>query len=257
MLFVTEVLCHGQTGKGNTHTDARGFVHLSEYQCGLVRYTAFPHLLPEIIALTASLTDTGEDGIAAVLHGNVVNELLNQNGFANAGTAEQADLTALGIGLQQVNDLDAGLQYFNGGTLLGKGRGIPVNALVLGICGDGVTAVNGLAQYVKHTAKGLLPYGDLNGLAGGKYLHAPIQPLTAGEHDATNCIVAHMLGNLHNMLLALQLNAQRFADPGQMTRGKLYVYHRAGDLYNGTCFHSVSHFLSVLGTLGALRLGAR
>lgn len=116
---------------------------------------------------------------------------------------------------------------------------------------------NGLAQYVKHTAKGLLPYGDLNGLAGGKYLHAPIQPLTAGEHDATTVLSPTCWATSIICSLPSSLTLSASADPGQMTRGKLYVYHRAGDLYNGTCFHSVSHFLSVLGTLGALRLGAR
>ena len=41
---------------------------------------------------------------------DVVDQLLDQNGLANAGTAEQTDLTALGVGANQVDDLDAGFQ---------------------------------------------------------------------------------------------------------------------------------------------------
>ena len=172
-----------------------------------------------------------------MFHGNVVNQLLNQHGFANACAAEQTDFTALGIGLQQINDLDAGFQNLNCGALLGECRGIAINALALGILGNGLAAVDGLTQHVKHSAQGLLTHRNLDGFSGGKYLHAAIQSITAGKHDAPNRIVAHMLGNLHNMLLALQLDAQRFPDSGQMSGGKLHVYHRTGDLYNGTCFH--------------------
>ena len=45
---------------------------------------------------------------------NVVDQLLDQNSFADTGTAEQTDLATLGIGADQVNDLDAGLQNFGG-----------------------------------------------------------------------------------------------------------------------------------------------
>ena len=59
---------------------------------------AFPHFVPEVVALPAALADAGKDGIAAVLHGDVVDQLLDQHGLAHAGAAEQADLAALGIG---------------------------------------------------------------------------------------------------------------------------------------------------------------
>ena len=55
--------------------------------------------------------------------GNVVDKLLNQNGLADTGTAEQTDLAALGVGADQVNDLDAGLEDLSGRLLLIKGRG--------------------------------------------------------------------------------------------------------------------------------------
>ena len=77
-------------------------------------HAAVLHLLPQVVALAAALAHAGKDGVAAVLHGDVVDEFLNQHRFAHASAAEQADLAALGIGLQQVDDLDARFQNFHG-----------------------------------------------------------------------------------------------------------------------------------------------
>ena len=63
----------------------------------LLRTPDSVHLAPQVVALTGALADAGEDGIAAVLRGDVVDQLLNQHGLADAGAAEQADLAALGI----------------------------------------------------------------------------------------------------------------------------------------------------------------
>ncbi len=47
-----------------------------------------------------------------MLHGDVMNQLKNQNGFADTGAAEQSDFAALDVRLHQVNNLDAGLKHF-------------------------------------------------------------------------------------------------------------------------------------------------
>ena len=46
-----------------------------------------------------------------MLCGDVVNELHDDDGLADAGTAEQADLAALQVGLEQVDDLDSGFEH--------------------------------------------------------------------------------------------------------------------------------------------------
>ena len=50
--------------------------------------------------------------------GDVVDQFLDENGLADAGAAEQADLAALGIGGQKVDDLDAGDQDRRVGRLV-------------------------------------------------------------------------------------------------------------------------------------------
>ena len=60
------------------------------------------HLVIEVVALARALADAGEHRVAAVRLGDVVDQLHDQHGLADAGAAEQADLAALGIGREQV-----------------------------------------------------------------------------------------------------------------------------------------------------------
>ena len=46
-----------------------------------------------------------------MLLGDVVDQFLNDDGLADAGAAEQTDLAALQKRLDQVDDLDAGLEH--------------------------------------------------------------------------------------------------------------------------------------------------
>ena len=151
VLHVPEVLGHGQPRQGHPQTHAGGLVHLAEDQGGLAGHAALPHLPPKVVALPGALAHAGENGVAAVLHGHVVNQLLNEHGFAHAGPAEQADFAATGIGLQQVDHLDARLQNLHRGALLLEGGGLAVDGAHRGALGHRAAAVNGLAQHVEHT----------------------------------------------------------------------------------------------------------
>ena len=85
------------------------------------------HLVIEVVALARALADAGEHRIAAVRLGDVVDQFHDDHGLADAGAAEQADLAALGIGRQQIDDLDAGDQDRGLGRLLGIGRRLLVD----------------------------------------------------------------------------------------------------------------------------------
>ena len=65
------------------------------------------HLVIEVVALAGALADAGEHRIAAMGFRDVVDEFHDQHGLADAGAAEQADLAALRVRRQQVDDLDA------------------------------------------------------------------------------------------------------------------------------------------------------
>jgi hypothetical protein len=54
--------------------------------------------------------------------GDVVDQLLDEHGLADAGAAEQADLAALGVGREEVDDLDAGDEDRGLGRLVDEKR---------------------------------------------------------------------------------------------------------------------------------------
>jgi len=56
-----------------------------------------------------------------VLDGDVVDEFHDDDGLAHAGAAEQADLSALRVGGEEVDDLDPRLEDLDLGGLLVEG----------------------------------------------------------------------------------------------------------------------------------------
>ena len=85
----------------------------------------------EVVSLTGALADAGEDGVTSVGLGDVVDELLDEDGLANSGTAEESDLSATGVGGKEVDDLDAGLEDLGRGRLVDEGRGVGVDRQTL------------------------------------------------------------------------------------------------------------------------------
>ena len=98
---VAEVLGDGQRRQRDAQARARRFRHLAvdQRRARLRRIVdvddaAFLELEPEVVALARAFADAAEHRHAAVLHGDVVDEFLNDDGLADAGAAEQADLAA-------------------------------------------------------------------------------------------------------------------------------------------------------------------
>src|SRR5207244_5133533 len=79
---------------------------------------ALLELDPEVVAFARAFADTAEHRHAAVLHGDVVDELHDDDGLADAGATEQPDLSALQIWLEQIDHLDAGFEHLQFGGLI-------------------------------------------------------------------------------------------------------------------------------------------
>ena len=234
--LLTEVLCHGQAGLGNTHTCSWGLVHLTKDQCGLAQNTGLVHLAPKVAALAGALADAGEDGVAAVLGGHVVDQFLDQHGLADACAAEQTDLAALCIGGQQVDDLDAGLQDLGRGLLLRKAGGLAVDGPMRHIIHRAL-AVDGSAQRVEHAAQRGFTHRCSQAVAGGLHGHALTQTLAGGKHDAAHSGLVDMLCHFHRALGALGGHGKRFLQGRQLACGELHVHHRAGYANNSSLYH--------------------
>ena len=178
--------------------------------------------------------------------GNVINKFLNQNRFANTRTAEQTNLTTLGVGADQVHDFDAGLQNFGGGFLLIKGRCRTMNGPPLHIL-RGRLLIHRLPQQIEHTAQTLIADRYRNGAAGIHSLGAAHQAVRGGHGNAAGHIIANMLCNFHNQRFAVILKFHRIQQGGQFTVGKPNVQNRTGNLHNLTdvfLWHSTHSFVS-------------
>ena len=115
---------------------ARRLVHLAVHERGLLDDARLLHLDPEVGALTRALADTGEHRHTTVLGGDAVDHLLDEHGLADAGAAEQADLAALHVRLEQVDDLDAGLEHLRLRLELVERRRVAVDVPPLVDVGD-------------------------------------------------------------------------------------------------------------------------
>ena len=120
--LVAEIFGHRQAGQADAGAGARRLVHLAVDQRHLGAFggavsselddAGVDHFVIEVVAFAGALAHAGEHRHAAMRLGDVVDQLLDEHGLAHAGAAEQADLAALQVGRQQVDDLDAGDQDF-------------------------------------------------------------------------------------------------------------------------------------------------
>ena len=76
--------------------------------------------MKQVGALTGALAHAGEHRHATVVLGDPADHLGDEHGLAHAGAAEQADLAALQVRGEQVDDLDAGLEHLGRGSSVSK-----------------------------------------------------------------------------------------------------------------------------------------
>ena len=157
VLGVAEVLGDGERGQADALAGAWRLGHLSVDQCGArlrhvlhVDHARLLELEPQVVALAGAFADAAEHRHTAVLHGDVVDQLHDDDGLADAGAAEQADLAALQVGLEQVDDLDAGLEHLELGRLLLQRRRRAVNRPALLRLDRPIREVDRLAEHVQH-----------------------------------------------------------------------------------------------------------
>ena len=233
VFFVAEVFRHRQAGKRDAHAHAGRFVHLAEDQRRLFRHAALMHFVPKVVTLAGAFAHAREDGIAAVLHGDVVDQLLDEHGLAHAGAAEQADLAALGIGLEQVDDLDAGFEDLNGRVLLFKGRRLAVNLPALRLRVHGVAAVDRLADHVEHAPERAGTDRHRDAAAVRLHGHTAGQTLAARQHNAAHAVAADMLRDLHHKRVPALLHGQRLFDLRQLfCFVKRHIHNGARNLHD-------------------------
>ena len=247
MLLIAEVLRHGEPRQTHTQPSSRGFCHLpiDERGARLFRiarhdHAGFLEFQPQVVSLTRALADSRENGHASVLHGHVVNQLLNQNRFADAGTAEQANFPALQEGLNEVHDLDACLKHLQRCGLLVQQGSRPVN-LIHGRTRQRAQLIHRLSKNVHHPPQRGSAHRNTDALAEIVSFHPAHQAFRGlhryGAHAPFPEVLLHLRGHINRFgnVVPFAGDAHRVVNRGKVSRFELHVKHRPDYL------HDVSH----------------
>ena len=197
----------------------------------------------EIVAFAGTLADAGKHRVAAVRFRNVVDQFLNQNGLANAGATEQADLAALGVRRQEIDDLDAGDKNFRFGRLFGiGGRRLMDGAFAFRFDRPGF--IDRLADHVHDAAKRARAYRHRDRNAGVGHFLTADQAFGGIHRNGAHGGFAEMLRDLEHQTVAAVLRLERVENGRQMSF-ELHVDHGADDLRDapglvGGCSHANS-----------------
>jgi hypothetical protein len=159
--------------------------------------------------------------------GDVVDQLHDQDGLADAGTAEEADLAAFRVGGEQVDHLDAGGQHLGLGRLVDEERaGAWIGAVIL--TSSGPASSTGSPMTLRMRPEGLAADRHRDRGTGVDDLLAPGQPVGAVHGDGADGRFAEMLGHLEDQGLALVRGVERVQDRRQLAL-ELHVDDSAGD----------------------------
>ena len=198
--------------------------------------TGFDHFAHQVIPFTGTFAYTGKNGYAGICLCDIVDQFLDQYGLSDTGTAEEADLAALGIGLDQIDDLDPCEQHFRAGAEVFEGRGFGVYgaAADFGHCGQ---SVDGIAGHVEQAAFDGVADRHGNGSISVSHGKAANQSFGTVHGDAADTVLSEVLLNFQHEGFAIGLfEFQGVIDLGEFAI-KLNIDNSADDLFNltGTC----------------------
>ena len=241
-LFVPKVFGHGQAGQPHPQPRSGRLGHLAVDQRRLVDDSGLGHFQPQVVALPGAFSDPREHREAAVLGGDVVDQLLDDDRLPHARSAEQPDLAAPEVGLQQVHHLDAGLEHLQIGILIVEQRGRPMNGIALGSA-DGPLLVDGLTDDVHDASQHLPAHRHRDGSPGIDGLHAPNHAVGGLHRDRTHSTLSQVLLHLGNHIdgignvKTLAGDSDSGVDGGQLLLLESHVHNRTDHLNHTANVH--------------------
>src|SRR5690606_32531477 len=95
-------------------------VHLAEYQHGVVENACGAHIADQFLRFSGTFADAAEDRDAPMTSSDIVDQLRDEHGLADARAAEQPRLAAALQRSEQVDRLDTRDEDFRGRALIGQ-----------------------------------------------------------------------------------------------------------------------------------------
>ena len=261
-LFISEVFGRGEAREAYPKPGSRWLGHLTIDQGGFVDDLAGLHLEPQVIPLSGPLSDASKDRNAPMLHGDVADQLHDEDGLAHSCTPEEASLASPRVGFEQIDHLDPRLHHGRLGCLLFKGGGLSMNGIKL-FRVYLPEFVHRLPDDVQDPAQRGGTDGDLNACTGVDDLLAPDESISPGQGDAPNLVLPQMQGHFQRQLLGVREDVgvlhprhlDGIVNRRQMPGSKLTVHHRPNHLSDPSLVHrhsplfSSQQLLSATGTL--------
>lgn len=197
-----------------TRIRAPRFIHLSEYQ-GCLSSTLTPHLGPQVISLTGTLSHAREMEYPPCSVAILV--IIPVSVRSCPHLRRQRDLFfLLGIGGQQINYLNTSLQHLHNRALVLKRRRVPVDDPLISPSrlSPSMVSPNTLKRRPRSSRLQEPEYRRL--LAPLPY---PCTGRHGCQHNAAHHIAAYMLGHFHDALLTLIIH-QGILDMGSPSSSK-------------------------------------
>ena len=171
--------------------------------------------------------------------GHAVDHFLDEDGLTHSGTTEQADLSTLNVGGEEVDRLDTGLEHLGLGLELVERRGVAVDGPALGDLEClAFLEVEDLTGHVEDVALGDVAHGNRNRRTGVVHERATDESVGRLERDRADHRVTQVLGDFHvqrERRLSLTLRGQVDVDLeqvvhlGESIRRELDVNDRTDD----------------------------
>ena len=168
-----------------------------------------------------------------MLLGNVIDELHDQNGFADAGAAEQTNLTALGIRCDQVNNLDARFKDLCRGFLLIISRRIAVNRPALHILRSR-QVIHRITQKIEDAAEAFFAHRHSDRRSRIHGFDAAGKTVRTAHGNTADNVISDMLGNFDDQLLLSAANLNGVEQLRKIAVTKSDIQYRADNLHHGT-----------------------
>lgn len=202
--FIAEIFGHSHGGESDAESGSGGLIHLSEDHGGFVDDSlggtvnvgegGFLHFSPEVVSFAGALADSGEHGDTGCFNGDVPDEFLDENGFAETSTTEETDFSTFVKGDEEVNNFESGLEEFDFNVLLAEFGRCSVDGVGWST-GDLFASVNGLTEEVENASEALFADGDLDGLTSILSTHSTDESVGGAEGDCSDHVIAEVLGD--------------------------------------------------------------
>ena len=174
---------------------------------------------------------------------HVADQFLDKDRLANTCTAEQTDLSALGVGCDQINDLDTRLQNLLYGLLVCKSRRPAVDLPALSA--QLLPAVNRITEYVEQPSQIVISHRNGDSAAERDDRHILLKSFARSQQNTANGMITDMLRHFHDAFFPVVVTLKGRLDAGKRQVVKFHIDNRSHDLRDFSNLHTVFLHLPV------------